>query len=156
VALERAWEEDERAMLEMFVHGRELTVGVLEGEALPMIELVPDREFFDYQAKYTDANTRYVTPVAMLPTIYRRAADIAVRAYQAVHCRHLARVDMLYGHDGRLYVLEVNTIPGFTPRSLLPMAADQVGIGFPDLCGRIVRAALRDAARERYRRRRTA
>jgi D-alanine-D-alanine ligase len=155
-AVEKAWEEDERAMLEMYVHGRELTVGVLEGQALPMIELVPDREFFDYQAKYKDAKTRYVTPVAMLPTIYRRASEVAVRAYHAVHCRHMARVDMLYGHDGRLYVLEVNTIPGFTPRSLLPMGARQVGVEFPELCARIVRAALRDAGTQRERRRRIA
>jgi D-alanine-D-alanine ligase len=152
-ALEQAWQEDERAMLEMYVHGREVTVGVLNDEALPMIELVPDREFYDYKAKYADDRTRYVTPVAMLPTIYRRATDVALRAHRALHCRHMSRVDMLYGHDGRLYVLEVNTIPGFTSRSLLPMAAKQVGIGFPELCARIVRAALHDAAEQRYCRR---
>jgi D-alanine-D-alanine ligase len=152
-ALEQAWDEDDRAMLEMYVHGREITVGVLEDRPLPMIELVPDREFFDFQAKYEDANTRYVTPVAMLPTVYRRASEAAVRACRALHCRHVARVDMLYGHDGRLYVLEVNTIPGFTPRSLLPMAARESGIEFADLCARIVRAALHDAAEERHRRR---
>jgi D-alanine-D-alanine ligase len=152
-ALAQAWAEDDRAMLEMYVHGREMTVGVLEGRPLPMIELVSDREFFDFEAKYEDANTDYVTPVAMLPTIYRRATDAAVRAYHALRCRHMARVDLLYGHDGRLYVLEVNTIPGFTPRSLLPMAADHAGVGFPELCARIVRAALRDAAEQRHRRR---
>ncbi len=139
-------------LVERYVHGRELTVGVLDGRALPIIELVVENEFFDYSAKYEDGSTRYLTPVALLPTIYRKATDAALRAWRALGCRHMARVDMLYGYDGTLSVLEVNTIPGFTPRSLLPMAAAQDGIEFPDLCDRIVQAALRDAALARRRR----
>ncbi len=152
-ALAAAREHGEVLLAERLVRGREFTIGVLEGEALPVIELLVGREFFDYRAKYHDENTRYVLPVTLLPTIYRKACDFAVRAYHAIGCRHLARVDLMYGWDGRLYILEVNTIPGFTPRSLLPMAAAAVGISFPELCHRLVLAALRDAARRRALRR---
>lgn len=145
-ALRQARGHGDTTLVERYVRGREFTVGILDGEALPIIELVVQNEFFDYRAKYEDGSTRYLTPVALLPTIYRKATDAAVRAYRALGCRHMARVDMLYGYDGTLSVLEVNTIPGFTPRSLLPMAAAEAGIEFPDLCDRIVRAALRDAA----------
>ncbi len=145
-ALAAAREHSDTAMIERHLRGRELTVGVLEGEALPMVEVVSRRGFFDYEAKYHDEHTRYQTPVALLPTVYRRAAEAALRAYRALGCRHMARVDMIYGHKGELVVLEVNTIPGFTPRSLLPMAAAEEGIGFPALCDRLVRAAVRDAA----------
>ncbi len=155
-AIRCARRESDTVLVERCVRGREFTVGVLEGEALPMIELVVRREFFDYQAKYNDEGTRYVTPVSLIPSLHRKACAAALRAYRAIGCRHMARVDMLYGYDGRLCVLELNTIPGFTRRSLLPMAAAQVGITFPDLCDRIVRAALRDAAEETRRRRLTA
>jgi len=132
-------------LLERYVHGRELTVGVLDGEPLPLVEIVSRREFFDYQAKYAEQSTEYIIPVALLESLYRRAQQIAVRAYAAIGCRHMARVDMIHGYDGSLQVLEVNTIPGFTPRSLLPMAAEHAGIGFPQLCDRIAHMALRDA-----------
>lgn len=155
-ALAAAFEHDDDALLEMYVRGREITVGVLEGRPLPVVELMADREFFDYEAKYADEKTRYVMPVAMLPTIYRKVEDAAVRAYTAIGCRHMARVDMLLGHDGNLYVLEVNTIPGFTPRSLLPMAAAEAGVPFADLCSRLVHAAVLDAQTARHRRRMTA
>lgn len=155
-AVAAAREYDRTVIIEKYVRGREITIGVLEGEALPMIELITAREFFDYEAKYNDKRTRYVTPVALLPTVYRNACDVALRACRAIGCRHMARVDMVYGYDGSIYVLEVNTIPGFTERSLLPMAAAEAGTRFPELCDRIVRAALRDAAAARKRRRMTA
>ncbi len=145
-ALGAARAEGDSVLVERYVRGREFTIGVLDGEALPMVELVVGREFFDYEAKYEDASTDYVTPVSLLHTVYRRATDAAVRAYNALGCRHVARVDLLYGYDNGLYVLEVNTIPGFTPRSLLPMAAAEAGIPFAQLCDRVLRVAIRDAA----------
>ncbi len=150
--IQQARRESDTVLAERYVRGREFTVGVLEGEALPMIELVVGRQFFDYEAKYEDERTRYLTPVSLLPTIYRKACEAAERAYHVIGCRHMARVDMMYGYDGRLYVLEVNTIPGLTPRSLFPMAAAQAGIPFPGLCDRLVRAAVRDAAAVQRRR----
>ncbi len=148
-ALREARRESRVVLVESYIRGRELTVGLLQGEALPVVEVVAGREFFDYQAKYEDPNTRYVTPVSLLPTIYRKLTRAAVRAYRALGCRHMARVDMMYGYDGQLGVLEVNTIPGFTPRSLLPVAAAEAGISFPALCDRLVRAAVRARGRER-------
>jgi D-alanine-D-alanine ligase len=145
-AVEEARRHDACVLVERYVRGREFTVGVLEGEPLPVVEMVVRRAFFDYSAKYEDEGTHYVTAVALLPTLYRKACRAAVRAYQALGCRHMARVDMIYGYDGSLHVLELNTIPGFTPRSLLPMAAARAGIDFPALCETLVRAALRDAA----------
>lgn len=137
--------EDPPVMLESYVHGREFTVGVVDGVAMPVVEVRSARTFFDYEAKYTDENTRYIVPVALLETVYRRMQEAALQAYHALGCRHLARVDMLYGYDGQLYVLEVNTIPGFTPRSLLPMAAEHAGMDFTRLCENICAMALRDA-----------
>jgi len=155
-AVRQAREHSEAVLIERYVPGRELTVGVLEGQALPVIEMTMSRPFFDYQAKYSDESTCYITPVALLPTIYRKACGAAERAYRAVGCRHMARVDMIHGYDGSLNVLELNTIPGFTPRSLLPMAAAEAGIGFAELCDRIVRATMRDARLAADRRRMTA
>ena len=140
---------DRRVILERYVHGREFTVGILDGLPLPVVEICSRRGFFDYEAKYNDERTEYVVPVSLQETLYRNTQEAAVGAYRALGCRHLARVDMIYGFDGRLNVLEVNTIPGFTPRSLLPMAARYAGIEFGDLCGRMVAMALRDAAAAR-------
>jgi len=133
-------------LLERYVTGRELTMGVLDGEPLPITEVVPKQEFFDYHAKYTDEETAYITPAPLLESVYIRAQDVALRAYEAIGCRHLARVDFIEGQDGQFYVLEVNTVPGFTSRSLLPMAAARTGLEFGDLCESIVEMALRDAA----------
>ncbi len=154
-SVELSRRESETVLLERYVRGREFTVGVLDGEALPMVELQVAGDFFDFDAKYKDPRTHYITQVSLLPTLYRKACRIAERAYQCIGCRHVARVDLMYGFDGRLYVLEVNTIPGLTPRSLLPMAAARAGISFPELCHRTVQAALRDARSDATRRRMT-
>jgi len=143
-AVECAFENGDRLLMEEYVRGREFTVGVLDGEPLPMVEIVPKQEFFDYYAKYEDEETTYITPVALIESVYRKALKLGKRVYEALGCRHFARVDLLYGYDGQLYVLEVNTIPGFTPRSLLPMAAEEAGMGFTELCDLIVRLAARE------------
>lgn len=161
-ALDLAFEHGESAsaencaLLERYIRGREFTVGVLDGEALPTVEICPKREFFDFQAKYSDEATDYIIPCALMESLYRRTQEAARQAYEAISCRHMARVDMIYGYDGVLYVLEVNTIPGFTPRSLLPMAADYVGVDFGELCERIAAMALRDARAQQAPRRRSA
>jgi len=137
---------DPRVLLERYVRGREFTVGVLDGVPLPVVEVCTKREFFDYEAKYHDEATQYIIPVALLESTYRKVQEAAARAYHALGCRHMSRVDLMCGFDGGLYVLEVNTIPGFTPRSLLPMAAKHAGIEFKDLCDRLVRMAVSEAA----------
>lgn len=132
-------------IIEKYIHGREMTVGILDGEPLPIVEIATASEFFDYSAKYERQDTRYIVPVSLIESVYGKICDAAVRAYMATGCRHMARVDLIYGYDGEAYVLELNTIPGLTARSLLPMAARYRGITFPELCQRLCRMALASA-----------
>ncbi|MBI4343513.1 MAG: D-alanine--D-alanine ligase [Candidatus Omnitrophica bacterium] len=144
-AVEVAGQYDARVLLEAFVRGRELTVGVLGDEALPVIEIRPHRGFFDYAAKYTSGLTDYLAP-APLPTHVARIVQAAgLRAHQALGCRHLSRADFILSDEGRPMLLEVNTVPGFTPTSLLPKAAACVGISYDALCEQVVILAAHDA-----------
>ncbi len=146
-ALEKAGEYGDEVLVESFVEGRELTVGILEEETLPVIELLPSREFYDYRAKYADAGTRYVCP-ADLSGAERDAVERAgLAAFRCLGARDFGRVDVMLGTDGRPSVLEVNTIPGFTLHSLLPRAAAAAGIAFGELVGRIARLAANRAVR---------
>ena len=131
------------AMLERYVEGREITVGILGNDALPVLEIVPSREFFDYEAKYSDdAGTRYVLDHGISPRICRHASDAALTAHNALGCRDMSRVDFILDQHGIPQVLELNTIPGFTSHSLLPMAAAGAGLDFQQLVARIAQMAL--------------
>lgn len=152
-ALRRALEEGQRfaqpLLIEEFIPGHELTCGILDGEPLPVVEAVPERGFFDYQAKYDKTTgTRYVVDPPHLPREVReRIQRVALRAHRALGCEEMSRVDFRYDPTrGRLAILELNTIPGLTPTSLLPKAAAAVGIPFGDLCERLCRLAMRSAA----------
>ncbi len=130
-----------RALLERFVKGRELTVGILGGRRLPVIEMRPKREFFDYEAKYQDDRTEYIVDPPLTPGERRAVQEAAWAAHETLGCRGMSRVDVILGEDGP-QVLEVNTIPGLTERSLLPKAARAAGIDFPALCAEILRLAI--------------
>lgn len=132
-------------LMEQYIAGRELHVGVLGCEALPIVEVRPEREFYDYEAKYGDSGTRYVTDVNLPPPVCKKVQDAALAVFKALGCRDFARVDVLLSADNQPCVLEVNTIPGFTEKSLLPMAAAAAGIAFPALCEKIVYRALHRA-----------
>jgi len=136
-----------RAMVECFVAGRELTVGVLGDQALPVVEIRPRRQFYDYQAKYVDDATEYVAPAEMAAEVARRVAEQGLKAHHAMGCRDLSRTDFILTPDGTAWVLETNTIPGFTGHSLVPKAAAAAGVDFPTLCDRLVRMALQRAGR---------
>ena len=128
-----------RCMIERFVRGAELTVGVLGNQALPPIQIRPKRDFYDYQAKYLDNDTEYLFNIDLPASVLGEVRDLSVRAHQALGCRDFSRVDWIVEEStGRPFVLEVNTIPGFTDHSLLPKAAQQAGLSFTDLCQRIV------------------
>jgi D-alanine-D-alanine ligase len=131
-------------LVESYIAGRELTVGVIgrEGEALPVVEVIAPNGWYDYRAKYTPGLTRYVVPARLDNRVAQRCQRLALAAFRALGCRGLARVDFRMSRRGELFVLELNSIPGFTETSLLPKAAGAAGLGFPDLCDRIVRAAL--------------
>ncbi len=129
-------------LAEQFVSGREMTVGVLNGEVLPVIEIVPTATFYDYEAKYVSDTTRYVFDFEAPADAVAQMQQDALRLYDAVGCRHLGRVDFILDRENRPWVLEINTMPGFTDHSLLPKAAAQHELAMPALCDRLVRLAL--------------
>jgi D-alanine-D-alanine ligase len=128
-------------LVEAFVAGREVTLGVLDGVALPLVEVVPEGGFYDYASKYTPGRTRYVCPAELDPRVAAEASQAGSAAYAALGCAGAARVDVLLDAEERPWVLEVNTIPGMTPTSLLPKAARAAGIDFDELVERILAGA---------------
>ncbi len=134
------------ALVEKRIRGREMNVGILGCAALPIVEVRPGREFYDYAAKYEDAGTRYLSNPELPDRLRDRVQSAGLAAFKALGCRDFGRVDIILDDRGRAYVLEVNTIPGFTEKSLLPKAASAAGISFDALCDRIVRFALDRAA----------
>jgi len=132
-----------RAMVERFVPGRELTVGILGAEPLPVLEIIPGGEFYDYRAKYSDeAGTVYTFDHGLDAATVERLQAAARATHRALGCRDLSRVDFLLDDEATAWVLEINTIPGFTSHSLLPMAAGRAGVSFEELVDRIARMAM--------------
>jgi D-alanine-D-alanine ligase len=129
-------------IVERYIPGREITAAILGGEALPLVEIIPEGGFYDYKRKYTKGTSRYVAPAELDESIARRISREAVRAFDALACRDYARVDFRLSNEGEPYCLEVNTLPGMTELSLVPMAAKAVGIGFDDLVERICAMAV--------------
>ncbi|MBI2167094.1 MAG: D-alanine--D-alanine ligase [Candidatus Omnitrophica bacterium] len=128
-------------LVERQIKGREFTVGILGRKTLPVIELRPKRSFYDYRSKYTRGMTDYLVPAPIPEAWRRRFQQLAGRVHRALGLRDLSRVDLVTDSKGRPYVLEANTIPGFTELSLLPKAAGEAGISFEGLCRRLVEMA---------------
>ncbi len=145
-ALEQAFQYEERVLVEEYLQGRELTVGILGEEALPVVEIIPGEKhrFFDYEAKYTPGATKEICPAQIPPEIAQKAQEYALRAHKALRLRHYSRTDFIYA-QGEVFVLETNTIPGMTETSLLPLAAKVAGYSFEDLVERLVELALSDS-----------
>lgn len=162
IGLEKAFEFGYELLVEKYIKGRELTVGILDDNALPIIEIKPAVEFYNYEAKYKDDRTKYIivektlserrntvgnsscTVGFLSPATYNNAQEIAVNAQKVLGCKGFSRVDMLLNDRDNLYLLEINTIPGFTEKSLLPKAAKAAGIPFPSLCEKIVDLAFQN------------
>ncbi|HXE56499.1 MAG TPA: D-alanine--D-alanine ligase [Gemmatimonadales bacterium] len=140
-AVALAFRYDDEVMVEAFVPGRELTVGVLEGEALPVGEIIPRHEIFDYECKYTPGMSREIFPADLPAEVAAECGRLALRAHRALKLGSYSRVDFRLTPGGELSCLEVNTLPGLTSASLLPQAARAAGIDFPTLCERICRSA---------------
>ena len=121
-------------LLEQKIEGREFTVGILGGKALPVIELRPKRKFYDYKAKYTKGLTNYLVPAPIDSHFAGQLQRLAEKVHQTIGLRDFSRVDIMADAENRPYVLEANSIPGFTETSLLPKAAQAVGIDFDHLC----------------------
>ncbi|MBM4148078.1 MAG: D-alanine--D-alanine ligase [Lentisphaerae bacterium] len=141
-ALGEARAYDEEVLVERFIPGREITVGIVGEEALPAIEIVAPDDNYDYSAKYTRGGSRHLCPAPLDPDAAALCARTALDSSRALGCRGMGRVDIRLSENGTPYVLEMNTIPGFTETSLLPEAAASAGIGFGDLCERILELAV--------------
>jgi len=141
-ALLEAKKYDEVPMVEEFIAGREITCGVLESEPLEVVEIVPRSGFYDYQAKYTPGASEYIVPARLQEKTRALIRELSQRAYDALHCQGAARVDFRLHSEAGPFVLELNTIPGMTERSLLPMSAKAKGIEFDQLVERILKSAL--------------
>ncbi|HEU0053918.1 MAG TPA: D-alanine--D-alanine ligase [Longimicrobium sp.] len=142
-AIEEALRHDDEVMLEAFVPGRELTVGILDGEALSVGEIIPKRgEIFDYESKYQHGGADEIFPADLPEVVTERVRALGVRAHRALKLEGFSRVDFRLDPTGGLWCLEVNTLPGMTATSLLPQSAAAAGIPFPALCDRICRLAV--------------
>ncbi len=129
-------------MFEQYIKGTEITVGILGNQTLPIIEIRPKTGFYDYHAKYTDRRTEFLFDTITDPLLVAKINQSALLCFNSLGCRHFARADFIIAENNVPYVLELNTIPGFTSHSLLPKAAAKVGLSMSDLCVRIIDDAL--------------
>jgi D-alanine-D-alanine ligase len=144
-ALEKAGRHDAQILIEQYIDGREMTVAVVGEEAYPVVEIEPKSGFYDYEAKYTKGMTTYTCPAELDKDDARLLRELAVECAGVLGCRGVVRVDFRINEDGDPFVLEVNTVPGMTPTSLVPMAAKAKGVSYDQLVGRIVDMAVADA-----------
>ena len=129
-AVKRAAEYDHEVFVERFIKGKELTVAILKGRPLPIVEIVPMGGFYDYQAKYTPGQTDYILPARISEQQEQEIGELGLKAYHALGCSGCARVDLFLSEKGEAFITEVNTLPGMTETSLVPKAAAHVGISF--------------------------
>lgn len=141
-AIHYAGEYGDEIVIERYIDGREFTVGILMDEALPVIEVKPASGFYNYSSKYRDKQTQYITDIDLERSVYDEIQRLALSAHRALGCKDISRVDIILNDLGHPYILEVNTIPGFTKRSLFPKAAETAGIDFDSLCDVITRQAI--------------
>ena len=138
-SISKCYEVSRNVLIEEYIHGRELTVGILGNKILPIVEIIPKNSYYDYECKYTKGKSNYLVPAKNISKdleidIYNKAMQI----YELIGCRHYARIDFRLSKDNYPYFLEVNTLPGFTDTSLFPMAAKAAGISYKDLLLKII------------------
>jgi len=137
-ALNLAFNYSSSVMVEQFIEGRELTVTLIGGKALPVCEIIPSHELYDYECKYTSGMSKYVCPAEIDLDLTERIQEITERLFNVLKCRHYSRADFRLDHEDNLWFLEMNTLPGMTDTSLAPMAAKAAGFSFNELIDRIV------------------
>ncbi|MEE4638395.1 MAG: D-alanine--D-alanine ligase [Wenzhouxiangella sp.] len=143
-AIERALQHDPNVLIEQLIEGREFTAAILDGRVLPLIELRTGREFYDYQAKYESGDTEYVCPTELPDAVETQLARLCLEAFDVLGAAGWGRVDFLLDQAGEPWLLEVNTTPGMTEKSLMPMAARAAGIEFEELVWRILNRCRSD------------
>ncbi len=144
-AIEKATAYDQQVLVERFVSGAEFTVAILGQKVLPAIRLQSANRFYDFNAKYERDDTQYLCPCGLSGEEEKALGELVRQAFDVVGCRHWGRVDVMQDADGRFYLLEVNTIPGMTSHSLVPMAAKAEGMSFAELVGEILAISLEEA-----------
>lgn len=143
-ALDEAFRYGERVIIEKFIEGKEIHIGVLGDKVLGGVEIRPKKGFYSYEAKYTRGLTDYILPPEIDNTLYEQLKDLGLNAHRALGCKGGTRIDMIVDSSGNGYVLEVNTIPGMTETSLLPKIASLCGYDFKTLVQEILKLALKD------------
>jgi D-alanine-D-alanine ligase len=126
---------------EKFIDGPELTVGILGEAVLPIIRIETPREFYDYEAKYIANDTRYLIPCGLPQAKEKKLQGLCLKAFHALGCTGWGRVDLMLNRQGRPYLLEINTSPGMTDHSLVPMAARAIGLSYEELCIKVLEGA---------------
>ena len=144
-AIEKVFEIDEKVLVERYIQGTELTVAVLgndDPQAFPVIEIVPQSEFYDFDSKYAPGGSQHICPARIKPDVAARVQECAIEAHKALGCAGVSRTDFILDDAGVAWILETNTIPGMTGTSLLPDAARAAGMTFPELVTEMIRLAL--------------
>jgi len=144
VALEKAFQFGRRAIIEKFIPGKEVHIGILGSRVLGGVEIMPSLEFFNYEAKYTSGLTKYIIPPEIDPAVYEKTKASSLRANMAIGCSGATRVDLKIDEGGIPYILEINTLPGMVGTSLLPKIAQAAGMSFKELTEEILRLALKE------------
>lgn len=147
-ALKESFQHDREVLIETYIKGTELTVSVLGNDdpvALPVIKIVPQAEFYDFQSKYAPGGSQHICPAPLSPEETERVQKTALAAHKALGCRGVSRTDIIMDEQGKCWTLETNTVPGMTSTSLFPDAGRAAGYSFPELCTKLIELALEDA-----------
>lgn len=144
-ALQPSWDRHERIMVEQYIRGREMSVGIFDGEVLGVMEIVPASGVYDFEAKYVRNDTQYLLPAPVSEQELAKIQDVAIAAWNAIGCRGVGRVDVLLDDEQNAWVLELNTVPGMTPTSIVPKMAKAKGWSFNELVVRMLNAARCDS-----------
>lgn len=142
-AIHNAFEYSDRVLVEEYIPGRELTVAVIDNEALPVLEIRPKHGIYDYECKYTSGMSEYIVPAEIETEVANQLQKTAVEAYKSLRCEVYARVDFRLSPDKKVYTLEVNTLPGMTSLSLVPKMAKAIGLSFEQLVQKIIELSLK-------------
>ena len=140
-AIIRAFEFSDEILVEKFISGRELTIGILGDKTLPIVEIKPSHDHYDYDCKYKEGLSDYIVPAQLSDSLRGKISEDAMKIHEALGCRHYSRVDFRINDNGEYYFLEINTLPGMTSTSLLPKAAKAAGLDFIDLIQTIINMA---------------
>ena len=141
-AAKKAFKYDDEILVERFIKGTEITVGVLDGKALPVVEIIPKGEFYDYNSKYAKGGSKHIIPARISKKSYKAAQAAAEKVFKTLNCRANCRVDFIVDKSGKVWALENNTLPGMTETSLIPDEARAAGIEFPELILKILECSL--------------